>query len=232
LQDDGCYPLEPGGLRLYRRLKTIKQSLEHDNKVNPDPELKKLLRKLSIVDDLKPQYQRIKRLYRLIFEANQILKQDATSDKVQADMLLYFDKLMKLRFRRREEKAAIYNILRFTASYWEGLFCHYDHSEVPRTNNDLERFIRRLKTSHRKTTGRASCQGYIVRYGAYVALLNDSLSELEVLVRLRIVGHDAFRLCYRQIRSFRDRLSLKRSLSKNFNVCIRALELEWAKIPV
>jgi hypothetical protein len=96
LQDDGCYPLEPGGLRLYRRLKTIKQSLEHDNKVNPDPELEKLLRKLAIVDDLKPQYQRIKRLYRLIFEANHILKQDATSDKVQADMLLYFDKLMKL----------------------------------------------------------------------------------------------------------------------------------------
>jgi hypothetical protein len=71
-----------------------------------------------------------------------------------------------------------------------------------------------------------------VRYGAYVALLNDSLSELEVLVWLRLVGYDAFRLCYRQIRSFRDRLSLKRSLFKNFNVCIRALEIEWAKIPV
>ena len=44
-------------------------------------------------------------------------------------------------------------------------------AEIPRTNNDLERFIRKLKTAHRKTTGRASCQGYIVRYGAYVALL-------------------------------------------------------------
>ena len=232
LQDDGCYPLEPGGLRLYRRLKTIKQSLEHDNKTNPHPELEKLLRKLSIVDDLKPQYQRIKRLYRWVFVVNRILKQDAASDKVQADMLLYFDKLTKLRYRRQEEKAAIHNILRFTASYWEGLFWHYDHSEVPRTNNDLERFIRQLKTSHRKTTGRASCQGYIVRYGAYVALLNDSLSEHEVLFGFGFVKNDAFRLCYRQIRSFRDRLSLKRSLSKNFNVCIRALELEWAKISV
>jgi len=232
LQDDGCYPLEPGGLRLYRRLKTIKQSLDHDNRINPHPELEKLLRKLSIVDDLKPQYQRIKRLYRLVFEVNCILKQDAPSDKVQADMFLYFDKLTKLRYRRQEEKSAIHNILRFTASYWEGLFCHYDHSEVPRTNNDLERFIRQLKIAHRKTTGRASCQGYIVRYGAYVALINDSLSENEALFRLRLVKHDAFGLCYRQIRSFRDRLSLKRSLSRNFKVCIRAIELEWAKISV
>ena len=71
-----------------------------------------------------------------------------------------------------------------------------------------------------------------MRYDAYVALLNDSLSEHEVLFGFGFVKNDAFRLCYRQIRSFRDRLSLKRSLSKNFNVCIRALELEWAKISV
>jgi hypothetical protein len=99
-------------------------------------------------------------------------------------------------------------------------------------NNDLERFIRKLKTSRRKTTGRASCQGYILRFGASVALLNDSLSELEVLFRLRLIGHDAFHLCYQLIRIFRDRLSLKRCLSRNFKVCIRAIEIEWAKISV
>jgi hypothetical protein len=128
--------------------------------------------------------------------------------------------------------AAVCNILRFTANYWEGLFFHYDYAVIPRTNNDLERFICRLKMAHRKTTGRASCQGYIVRYGAYVALINDSLSQNEVLFRLRLVGDYAFRQCYRQIRSFRRRLSLKRSLSKNFRGYIHTLELEWAKIPV
>jgi hypothetical protein len=223
LQDDGCYPLEPGDLKLYRRLRMIKQSLEHDNRVNADIELEKLLRKLSIVGDLKTRYQRIKRLYRLIFEANRILKQDASLEKVQADMLSYFGKLTKLRFRRREEMAAVCNTLRFTANYWEGLFFHYDQAEIPRTNNDLERFICRLKMAHRKTTGRASCQGYIVRYGAYVALINDSLGQNEVLFRLRFVGDYAFCQCYCQIRSFRRRLSLKRSLSKNFRVFVFVL---------
>jgi hypothetical protein len=232
LQDDGCYPLEPGGLKLYRRLKTIQQALKKDNAIHSNPELEKLLKKLSIIDKLKSQNRRISRLYKLIFEINRILKQDCGSEMIQADMLSYFDKLMKLRFKRREDMDAVKNILRFTASYWEGLFYHYDYVEIPRTNNDLERFIRRLKTARRKTTGRASCQGYIIRYGAYVALLSDFQSQSDVLLRLMLVGDGAFRESYGQIRSFRRRLSLKRSLSKNFNGCIRALGLEWAKLSV
>jgi hypothetical protein len=232
LQDNGCYPLEPGGLKLYRRLTAIQQSLELDNRVHPNSELEKLLRKLMIVDELKAQYRRIERLYRLIFEANRILRQDASSEKVQADMLIYFEKLTKLRFKRQEERAAIYNILRFSASYWEGLFYHYDHLEIPKTNNDLERFIRKLKTAHRRTTGRASCQGYIVRYGKYVALLNECVSESEMLFRLRVVEYDVFRRYFGEIRSFRWRLSLKRALKVDLKGFLLALEQEWAKISV
>lgn len=232
LQDNGCYPLEPGGLKLYRRLTTIQQSLQRDNRVHPNPDLEKLLKKLSIIDELKARYRRIKRLYRLIFEANHILKQELPMERIQADMLLYFGELTKLHFRSREEGDAVCNILRFTASYWEGLFYHYDHLEIPKTNNDLERFIRKLKTAHRKTTGRASCQGYIVRYGAYVSLLNDSVSAIDMLFRVRLVKFGVFRRCFCEIRSFRRRLSFKRCLSWNFNGFLSALEQEWAKIPV
>ena len=232
LQDDGCYPLEPGGLKLYYRLKAIEKSLQLDNRVHPNFELDKLLRKLSIVNELKPQYRRIKRLYRLIFEANWILEQNDNSEKVEADMLVFFDKLTKLRFKSREDKAVIHNILRFSASYWERLFYHYDIAALPRTNNDLERFIRKLKISHRKTTGRASCQGFIVRYGAYVALLNDSLCQEELLFMLRLVEFGAFRRCYCEIRSFRQRLSFKRFLSDDFKGFLGVLEHEWAKMTV
>jgi hypothetical protein len=232
LQDDGCYPLEPGGLKLYRRLREIQRSLQDDNKVQPNDDIDKLLRKLSIIDEMKPQYRRIKKLYGLIFEADHILNQHGSSEKVEGDMLLFFDKLTKLRFRKPEERAAVCNILRFTASYWEGLFHHYDYVEFPRTNNDLERFIRKLKVSHRKITGRASCQGYIIRYGAYVALLKDSVSQEEMLFRLRLVGYGAFRRCYCEIRSFRCRLSFKRRLSLNFKGFLCGLEQEWAKISV
>ena len=71
LQDDGCYPLEAW------RFEALSQAQEDSavtsnltTKFIQTSDLEKLLRKLSIVDELKPQYRRIKRLYTLIFEAN------------------------------------------------------------------------------------------------------------------------------------------------------------------
>jgi hypothetical protein len=232
LRDDGIYPLKPGGLRLWRCLRKIQQSIQKSNKLQPDSNLERLLKVLSIVDDLTPRYRRVRRLYKLIFEANAILGQEAKAEKVQSDMQTYVDGLMNLHFRRQEEEAAVLNILKFTASYWEGLFYHYDHKEIPRTNNDLEVYNRSLKAAHRKTTGRASCQGYIVRYGAYVALLDSSLCQRETLVGLRSVSYEAFRLCYGEIRSFRLRLSFKRSLSKDLEGFLLSQELSWAKTAV
>jgi hypothetical protein len=232
LRDDGVYPLKPGGLRLWRYLRKMQQSIQKSNKLVPDSNLERLLKVLCIVDELEPRYRRVRRLYKLIFEANAILGQEAKAEKVQADMQTYVNRLKNLHFRRQEEKAAVLNILKFTASYWEGLFYHYDRKQIPRTNNDLEVYNRGLKAAHRKTTGRASCQGYIVRYGAYVALLDSSLCQRETLVRLRSVPYGAFRLCYGELRSFRFRLSFKQSLSKDLEGFLLSQELCWAKTAV
>lgn len=71
-----------------------------------------------------------------------------------------------------------------------------------------------------------------MRYGAYVALLNDCVSESEMLFRLRLVEYGAFRRCFGEIRSFRCRLSLKRALKDDFKGFLLALEREWAKVAV
>lgn len=233
LLDDGIYPLKPGGLRLYRRLQKIQQSIQKNNKPNPDKDLERLLKVLCIVDELKTRVRRISRLYKLIFEASKILGQiDVKAEKVQIDMQTYIDRLRNLRFRRIDEKAAVLNILKFTASYWEGLFFHYDQVEIPRTNNDLEVFNRSLKAAHRKTTGRVSCEGYIVRYGAYVALLDSSVCQRDTLVGFGLVSYGDFRRCFVEIRSFRFRISFKLSLTKDLVGFLRSLELCWAKTAV
>ena len=234
LQDDGCYPLAPGGLRLYNRLKTIQQSLNNINQTSPNPELSKLLKKLVILDELEPRYQRIKQLYHLVFKVNRILKQKKSgSARVESDMFLFFERLCKLYRRSAKDRDILVNFLKFMVSYWEGLFHYYDElSLVPRTNNDLERFIRWLKVSHRKTTGRASCQNFVVRYGAFVVLLDGGLSCDEVLLRFRSVGYGVFRQCFSEIRAFRCRVGFKRRLVKNFKSCICALESEWVKTVV
>jgi len=68
-----------------------------------------------------------------------------------------------------------------------GLFACYQVAGLPRTNNELETFLRRLKTTQRRITGRKNVQDFIVRYGQYAAFLDDRESQDDLLARLRQV---------------------------------------------
>lgn len=45
----------------------------------------------------------------------------------------------------------------------------YDRQDFPRTNNDMERSIRGLKTQYRRVSGRKNWNAYLLRYGRSVA---------------------------------------------------------------
>jgi Transposase IS66 family len=45
----------------------------------------------------------------------------------------------------------------------------YDYEDFPRTNNDMERSIRGLKTQYRRVSGRKNWNAYLLRYGRSVA---------------------------------------------------------------
>jgi len=45
----------------------------------------------------------------------------------------------------------------------------YDRQDFPRTNNEMERSIRGLKTQYRRISGRKNWNAYLVRYGRCVA---------------------------------------------------------------
>jgi hypothetical protein len=45
----------------------------------------------------------------------------------------------------------------------------YDREDFPRTNNDMERSIRGLKTQYRRISGRKNWNAYLLRYGRCVA---------------------------------------------------------------
>ncbi len=51
--------------------------------------------------------------------------------------------------------------------------CHliqcYDQQDFPRTNNEMERRIRAIKTRYRRITGRKNWNSYLLRYGRCVA---------------------------------------------------------------
>lgn len=64
------------------------------------------------------------------------------------------------------------------------LVCCYDVEGLPRTNNDLERCIRAIKTRYRRISGRKNWNAYLLRYGSGVAYYEWWSKEPEGRLRL------------------------------------------------
>lgn len=75
---------------------------------------------------------------------------------------------------------------------WWGLFVHYDVEGLPRTNNDLERFLRQIKMGQRRISGRKNVHDAIIRYGAYLSFVDEGEGLSELLTRLKLISHDDF----------------------------------------
>jgi hypothetical protein len=76
--------------------------------------------------------------------------------------------------------------------HWWGLFQCYEVAGLPRTNNDLERYLRRIKMGQRRITGRKNVQDAIIRYGSYLAFVDYQEGLEELLCRLKKVSQDDF----------------------------------------
>jgi len=73
-----------------------------------------------------------------------------------------------------EDQQVADHITQIFRSFWWGLFTCYDVEGLPRTNNELERFIRQIKMGHRRVSGRKNVHDFIIRklgkatpYGIY-----------------------------------------------------------------
>ena len=226
MQDDGLYPLKPGGLRLYRRLMKIRRSMERSCNTNPHRDLDRLIEILSVLDLEASRYRRIRRLHRLVAEAAKTLGVKAEGETAKGLMESYLDGLPKLRYL--EDKAAVENIRRVTASFWPGLFHCYDHPFLPATNNALEVYIRSLKAGYRKTTGRVGCQGHILRYGAYVVHVDFSVSRRETVSRFQSVSYEAFLRKREEFESVQERFRFSCRVRRNLDGFLRDQEKQWA----
>jgi hypothetical protein len=72
------------------------------------------------------------------------------------------------------------------------LFTCYEAAGLPRTNNDLEQFIRRIKMGQRRISGRKNVQDFVLRYGSFVAFVDYAEGEEELHNRLAQVSREDF----------------------------------------
>jgi hypothetical protein len=115
-----------------------------------------------------------------------------TSTEVRQDVATYLVDLTTHQATDPQDQEVAEHINRIFRSFWWGLFASYDVAGLPRTNNELERFIRQLKMSQRRVSGRKNVQDFIIRYGAYAALVDEAESFDELLLRLEQVDQAEF----------------------------------------
>jgi len=115
-----------------------------------------------------------------------------TSHSVREEMTRILDWL-RTTYARDVDSPMVKNIESYTKGFWKGLFSCYDHSYLPRTNNDHERFFRQTKTRHRRMTGRRSWNDYILRNGEYVVLVDDALKQTNLSERLSLVSYATYK---------------------------------------
>ena len=91
-----------------------------------------------------------------------------------------------------EDQQVTDHIQQIFRSFWWGLFTCYDVQGLPRTNNELERSIRHIRMGYRRVSGRKNVHDFIIRYGAYAALIDPAESLDELLARMDEVDQDEF----------------------------------------
>ena len=108
----------------------------------------------------------------------------------------------------------------------------YDREEFPRTNNDMEGSIRRLKTRYRRISGRKNWNAYLLRYGrsvAYYEWWEQDANHRQQLIeqasmldrtRWRALRHEATVAQHEQLTRFRFRHKRPALLA--------SLEARWA----
>jgi len=113
-------------------------------------------------------------------------------------------------------------------SLWWGLFTCYDVPGLPRTNNGLERFMRLLRTSQRRITGRKQVQNFIVRYGEFVTCVDYSESLPDLLNRLAAVSQTDFLQERRRLDSSLLREAKRHTFRHHRDDFLQNLEARWA----
>jgi hypothetical protein len=148
----------------------------------------------SQITQLRQQLQWLIDLERLLDPLKMPEQPPPTSQSVAEKVDRYLkDLLVQTTAGANEEAQTVAaHIEKTLRNHWWGLFQCYDVGGLPRTNNDLERYLRRIKMGQRRITGRKNVQDAIVRYGSHLAFVDYQEGLEGLLDRLKKVSQDDF----------------------------------------
>jgi Transposase IS66 family len=125
------------------------------------------------------QLAQIKRLYGWLLEVEHLLDESLVPEGEVVSNAMVGSRLDRWRERMATqlidgalselERECLTEFLRVLFNLRPYLVQCYDRQDFPRTNNDMERSIRGLKTQYRRVSGRKNWNAYLLRYGRSVA---------------------------------------------------------------
>ena len=108
----------------------------------------------------------------------------------------------------------------------------YDRQDFPRTNHEMERSIRRLKTRYRRISGRKNWNAYLVRYGRSVAYYDwweqDAARQQQLVTRAGHLDHMRWRQLRRETTSAHSEQLTRFRFRHKRQAYLASLEERWA----
>ena len=160
----------------------------------------KLLRRLIVLVKRRlpfaTQAKRYRQQRQWLIDLEHLLDPKRDPSKTSAGVMQavdsYLIELITRNTHDTEDQQVADHINQIFRSFWWGLFTCYDVEGLPRTNNELERFIRQIRMGYRRVSGRKNVHDFVIRYGAYVALIDPAESLDELLARMAEVDQEDF----------------------------------------
>lgn len=108
----------------------------------------------------------------------------------------------------------------------------YDRQGFPRTNNDMERSIRSLKTQYRRISGRKNWNSYLLRYGRCVAYSawweQDASRQRQLLEQAAKLDRARWREVRRETKAAQSEQLKRFRFRHRRQAYLTALEQRWA----
>lgn len=238
MNQDRKYPLDPSGIRLYEHLHQVAASIDRCLKQKPTSDLQSLKTRLAVVPTFRRSYEKLKRTFEFIHQVVHHLEGEGSAEQAHTQLLSFIQsptppapapKLPRPPVQR-PPRLFLQHARKITKSFGQKLFTYLEQPLLPTTNNDLEVFIGQIKKSRRHVTGRKATHRFVLREGAFVAVLFGLPQEINWRKKFGAVPMEAFRTALAKLRRprYRSKVWLIR---RDLPAYLSALESQWLPPP-
>jgi hypothetical protein len=190
LNRDGNLPFNYSGLKGYQDLDALEKSLDDMKKKASESgkkTSKKVLRKLKRLQEIiasrkkwQEKMSQIEKMQKWVLETEHILSGDfagkdaaltneRVAERFDQHIAILQAQLVSGEKLTETEKECLKHFIKISLNLRPRLIICYDVLDLPRTDNDMEQSIRRIKTRYRRISGRKNWNAYLLRYGQSIS---------------------------------------------------------------